>query len=99
MKVFPYILTRIGGGSFENLAQVDYSGLTVQTARLLLLKKEKIKFKQHLCDRLLESIKAMPDQKIQNQVQNVRRDIFNQRPVKPQVLVNARQHLPAGLIA
>ncbi|MGV3586438.1 MAG: lantibiotic dehydratase [Adhaeribacter sp.] len=99
MKLFPYILTRIGGGSYENLAQVDYSALNRQVGQLLARQQEKIRLKAQLCTRLLEGIKTLPDQKIQNQVLNLRRDIFNQRTVKPQLLVVAQQYLPKDLNA
>ncbi|KAA5541580.1 lantibiotic dehydratase [Adhaeribacter rhizoryzae] len=97
MKLFPYILTRIGGGSYENLAQVDYSALNHQVEQLIARQQEKMRLKAQLCTHLLEVLKNLPDQKIQNQVLNLRRDIFNQRTVKPQLLVVAKQYLPKDL--
>ncbi|GEO02908.1 hypothetical protein AAE02nite_05720 [Adhaeribacter aerolatus] len=97
MRVFPYLLARIGGGSYEHLTQVDYRELSTRTACLITRRNEKQRLKEQLCAHLFECIKNLPDQKIQNQVQNLRRDIFNQRPVKPQVLATAKPHLPAVL--
>ena len=99
MKLFPYLLARIGGGSYENLAQIDYSELIKQAENLLIRKKEKEQLKAQLCGRLLAGIKALPDQKMQNQVLNLRRDIFNSRPIKSQALATAKQYLPTDLFA
>jgi hypothetical protein len=98
MRLFPYLLTRIGGGSFDQLCQVDHSPLTAEVQGLLALKAEKKCLKQHLCDHLRHCLQALPDQKSQNQVQNVRRDIYNERPVKPQALAHARLQLSEALL-
>ncbi len=98
MKIFPYIITRIGGGSFDHLAQIDYSPLTAQVHLLLHLQTEKEQKKQQLCNRLFEFIRKLTDPKAQNQIQNVRRDIFNDRSIKTQALANVKLFLSSELI-
>ncbi|MDO1446723.1 lantibiotic dehydratase [Rhodocytophaga aerolata] len=99
MQVFPYILTRIGGGSLKNLTQVNTSQLLGCLEKLQALQEQKELAKQALCDTLLTYNKTLADSKAQNHIQNVRRDIFNNRPLKPAAIWQARQHLPASLAA
>jgi hypothetical protein len=97
MQVFPYILTRIGGGSFKNITQIDTSHLLHSLQKLQAMQEQKESAKQELCDTLLTYIKTLADPKAQNQIQNVRRDIFNNRPLKENALRQASQHLPVAL--
>ena len=98
MKLFPYLLARIGGGSYDHFTKVDYTELTNRVQRFLTQKEEKKQLKEQLCAHLLDCLKSLPDQKLQNQVLNLRRDIFNQRPVKSSALAITQQYLPGVLI-
>lgn len=97
MKLFPHVLVRIGGGTFDHLEKMDFAPLSRQSDELRQRGEEKESHKARLSERLLAYIRQATDSRAQNALQNVRRDLFNDRSVKPAVLAEVRQLLPPGL--
>ncbi|MGB3463747.1 MAG: lantibiotic dehydratase [Cyclobacteriaceae bacterium] len=93
MKLFPYSLIRIGGESFEDWDKLDAGELAVFFKDLNDSHDEKDRLKNQLCDDLMEFIRKLEDPAVQNAIQNVRRDIFNDRKVKNSKLQKAREIL------
>ncbi|MTI31232.1 lantibiotic dehydratase, partial [Xanthovirga aplysinae] len=82
IKLFPHILGRIAGLSFEEMERLNSIKLHHQSQVLgnLYLTKEKLKLA--LSDALFKHISILENAREQNQLQNLRRDIFNDRKVK-----------------
>ena len=97
MKLFPYSLIRIGGESFEDWDRLDASELVDFFKELSEGHEIKSDKKNKLCDDLMEYIRGVEDQGAQNAIQNVRRDIFNDRKVKNSKLNNAKAVLSEEL--
>lgn len=93
MKLFPYSLIRIGGESFEDWDRLDASELVDFFRELSDSHQIKTDKKNKLCDDLMEFIREVEDQGAQNAIQNVRRDIFNNRKVKNSKLNKAKDVL------
>lgn len=99
MKLFPYSLIRIGGESFEDWDKLDASELVNFFKGLSDGHQTKTDKKNKLCDDLMDFIRDLEDQNDQNAIQNVRRDIFNERKVKNSKLQKAREILTDELRA
>ncbi|MEL6562201.1 MAG: lantibiotic dehydratase, partial [Bacteroidota bacterium] len=99
MKLFPYSLIRIGGESFEDWDRLDASELVDFFQELSDSHQTKTDKKNKLCDDLMEFIRGVEDQGAQNAIQNVRRDIFNNRKVKNNKLNKAKEVLSDELNA
>lgn len=82
MKVFPHILARIGGESFEMIAQMKFPELVATTEAMSQREAQREKDKESLCSKLLVFIQTLNNSKTQNVLQNLRRDVFNGRRVK-----------------
>lgn len=98
MKIFPHILVRIGGNSYDFLS----SGMTFNALGVLtdfILNKE-IQFKEvsnELSKRLYDFIGSTKDTSIQNFVLNIRRDIFNAREIKEEKIEICSEVLPHSI--
>jgi len=97
MKLFPYSLIRIGGELFEDWDQLETSELESFFLDLSDRHAKRIDKKNTLCDKLMIFIRDAEDTATQNAVQNVRRDIFNERKVKNSKLNKAKDVLPEEL--
>lgn len=97
MKIFPHILTRVGGNSFETIIPFNKSDVIISSEKLVASVKEKDEQKKRLCTHLLEFIQQITDSKIQNTIQNLRRDLFNERNIKSELIVTARKLLSEEL--
>ncbi len=83
MKIFPYTLIRIAGFSFDRWNEIKFSETNRLLSEVIDLTRQKKTLKPALCDELFDFIKKNNDIKIKNLIQNVRRDIFNERLPKP----------------
>ena len=99
MKIFPHILSRIGGETFDVWGQVDLTELKGCIASLTNSQKERQASKEILTADLLEYIRTLTDTRHQNVLQNFRRDIFNERPLKAAALDSCKQLLTPVLCA
>lgn len=98
MKVFPHILTRIGGLPFNKIVIPDLYELDDKFQLLSFLEQQQEQAKQQLSDNLLHFNQTIPDKKDQNVIQNFRRDFFNERKIKEGTLKNLQTVLPAALM-
>ena len=97
MNIFPYSLVRLGGESFEQWAKMNTEAVTKEVAAIISLKEHKNSKKEQLCDDLFTFIAQLSDAANQNLLQNLRRDIFNDRKVKNNKLSKAKEILSAKL--
>lgn len=85
MKVFPYILIRIGGESIEALGSLNQSDCNKLLIRKALLSKRKEELKYVLCEQLYKEISVATNSNYQKKLLNLKRDIFNFREIKQKV--------------
>jgi len=97
MKIFPHILARIGGNSFDILEDLDSPSLFHASSAITSLRQDKEQHKIKLCARLLEFNQRQDDTKIQNILQNLRRDLYNNRTIKPGLLSSSLALIPGEL--
>lgn len=98
MKLFPHILTRTSGGQFENFNSTTSSDNLARVTMEIVSRRQVIEAsKLALTENLLSFIQQLKDPKEQNSVQNVRRDIFNNRKVKRSKFLKAYDLLPEEL--
>jgi hypothetical protein len=75
MEIFPYVLLRIGGGSFENLETLNIS---IDKNYEEIYKKKQI-LKNEVSEFLFKDISKINDRKRLNLLLNIKRDLFNER--------------------
>jgi lantibiotic biosynthesis protein len=81
MKLFPYVLMRITGDSFDRLHGLEIT-LSYEQMQLLTKINDKLSFlRERLCELLYNDISALKDSKVQNQLLNFKRDIYNGREI------------------
>lgn len=97
MELFPYALIRIGGDTYEQWADLQFRQSTTLTEEIFKLTTEQRGKKEKLCDDLFGFISSTDDADIQNTVQNLRRDIFNERKLKNSKVRKALEVLPEHL--
>lgn len=83
MELFPYALIRLGGNSFDYWDQMDFNNTIEITQSIERLKAEIQIAKEELSEQLFDFISKTEDGKHQNILQNLRRDIYNDRRVRP----------------
>ncbi len=98
MDLFPYTLARIGGDTFDRWQQIQFPKTNKALNELIELKREVKRRKESLCKELLQHIRSLQDNSVQNNIQNVRRNVFNDRRVKDKELNKIRAHLPIDLL-
>ena len=82
MKIFPNIVTRIGGAPFETLNSSDSIILQDFVEGYLLVNNDVKNSKLKLSEELHAYNQLISEKKLQNQIQNLRRAIYNQRNIK-----------------
>lgn len=82
LTLFPYTLIRVAGGSFDKMAQFKTPELDKYLTEIELSIYEYEQFKLSFSEELLSWIKIQENPKIQNILQNFRRDIYNDRAYK-----------------
>jgi lantibiotic biosynthesis protein len=85
MNLFPDVLVRTSGGPFRKLQQLSLETAVAISGRIHEEKKKRDVLKQQVSDQLYTLINSLEDKKEQNFLLNLRRDIFNNRKVKPDV--------------
>jgi lantibiotic biosynthesis protein len=99
IKLFPYALVRLGG---ESIRQLDCLKISEKIyRRLTQLKDNQIRLsemRESISLELFVFISQANDQKIQQQLQNLRRDIFNGKNPRSRDLDFAKEHLPEFLL-
>lgn len=97
MILYPRVLVRVAGESINVLEKMDFSVLVNSAKqldfRLTSLHSEKL----ILCQKMLDAIKNIDDSKSKNLLQNVRRDIFNNRKIKDRALLEIEKLVRASL--
>ena len=98
MKIFPHILVRLGGSPFGTLDHLQCKDTTLKRIdRLIEKKEEKENKKESLCKNLLLYIQELHDNKSQNLLQNLRRDLFNEKKIKDHQVSKIRELLTRPL--
>ena len=97
IDIFPHVLIRLGGESYEKWAEFNFIKTNVAVQDLYTLKAKQVEYKENLCDNLFSFISGSQDAEAQNIVQNIRRDIFNERKLKNSKLSRALDALPDSL--
>ncbi|MEO9869284.1 lantibiotic dehydratase [Ekhidna sp.] len=97
MDLFPYTLARLGGDTFDQWQKIQFTKTNASFDNLIKLKSQIEKRKGPLCEHLLSHMKNLEDSSAQNNIQNVRRKIFNDRTVKAKELDKIYQNLPINL--
>ncbi|GAA5042564.1 lanthionine biosynthesis protein [Marivirga lumbricoides] len=83
MNLFPHILCRIAGGSFNEFAEkMCFHELKDIVSSQFLNHQKRNTAKLEFCENLKIFIKNKQDSKIQNLLQNFRRDVYNDRRIK-----------------
>ena len=82
MKLFPHTLIRLGGHSFDHWAALNFNQTNETVGTIVTLKQKKEVLKSQLSETLLQFIQQLETPKTQNALQNIRRDIFNDRKLK-----------------
>ncbi|UII30240.1 lantibiotic dehydratase family protein [Fulvivirga ulvae] len=94
MQLFPYALIRVGGDSFEEWSRLNFPASNEIVREIYRLTLKQAESKEALCDSLFEFISNSDNPEIQNTVQNLRRDIFNERRLKNSKINKAAEVLP-----
>ncbi len=94
MNIFPHTLIRIGGETYEEWARLQFDGTNATVDTIVKTKSKKEALKNKLSDRLLTFMQTLEDPKAQNLLQNIRRDIFNNRKLKNSKVNAAMAELP-----
>lgn len=97
MELFPYALIRLGGGSYEEWSKFSFPKSNDVVEEIYKLKLKQEHEKNVLCDNLFEFISNSKDPDVQNIVQNLRRDVFNERKLKNSKVNKALEVLPSAL--
>lgn len=93
MELLPYSLLRITGLSFDVVEQLDWTNAQQFTEYIAGRKQQLSEMKADLCDSLLEVMQSKDNPASKNKIQNLRRDIFNDRVLKRAVIEHAVLHL------
>jgi hypothetical protein len=97
LKLFPHVLIRVGGGSFDRFETLNTSKV-VQFANDIHVREERIRqLKNKICDALHELISSINDAKVQNALLNLKRDLFNERNIVAQRIDAIAAHLPTAI--
>lgn len=75
MEIFPYVLLRVGGSTFEHLETLNIS----LDSNFRECYERKIKLKNEISEILYNEISNLKDSKKQNLLLKVKRDLFNER--------------------
>lgn len=97
MELFPYALIRLGGDSYENWSALQFPQSNSIIQELYKLNVQQKQLKETLCNDLFDFISGSNDAEIQNIVQNLRRDIYNERKLKNSKISKALEVLPEAL--
>jgi len=79
MKIFPYVLLRVGGGPFAAFKQLCFQDTLQITDRRLALEIDLTAIQQSLSDHLYDLVRETPDNNVRSTLIGIRRDIFNGR--------------------
>lgn len=82
ISVFPHVLLRVAGGSFEELEKLNAPQSCELLEEIESLRGQLSAEKETLCDELHKLIGASLEIKKKLRLINVRRDLFNERPIK-----------------
>lgn len=82
IKLFPHVLIRVGGGSFEKLQKLDLIE-SIEAVNEVIQQKDSLeKSKQKICDDLFILIQSQNENpSLQKNLLNLKRDIFNERNI------------------
>ncbi|MGB3180656.1 MAG: lantibiotic dehydratase [Cyclobacteriaceae bacterium] len=93
MEVFPHVLIRTGGGTFEKLQRLNADRSVALAKEISELRQKKASDKEDLSDSLMEFIKGLDNNDHQKLLTNIRRDIYNDRNLKDDKIDEAKNIL------
>jgi hypothetical protein len=94
MQLFPFFLSRVGGDSFEQFTSQNSSNLNDLLHEFDTCERRISELKIVTSQCLFNHIRSLSESKQQNFLQNIRRDIFNDRKIKTEQVEKACQILP-----
>lgn len=94
MELFPYSLVRIGGDSFDRFQTIRYQKSEQILQRIEQVKNALADKRLALCEELLEVMKGLGCKTGRNVVQNIRRNVYNDRKVRTKDVNKAIEVLP-----
>ncbi len=95
--VFPHPLVRLGGLPYDSFEEMDSRVLATLKDHCQALSARQEEQKKRLSEQLFQYIEQQPDPRVQNRMQNLRRDLYNGRPLKSKQLRLAQEQLPSAL--
>lgn len=91
--LFPYALLRVSGEYFKKIESLNFN----ETIFILNKRSEQLKNKEllktQICDELYDLIPAIRENETQNLLLNLKRNIYNNRSSKEELLVKVNSHL------
>lgn len=93
MKLFPYSMIRVSGGSFDSFEKLNLQESPHIIVSILKLKKELEGLKEQISEKLYTFIPTIKEPAIQKKLLNCRRRIFNSRKINEQTLEIVCPHL------
>ncbi len=97
MKLFPHILTRLGGGAFEKLESLNLSASSLLAIEIHQLQESLEDVRNRITERLYSLIPQAEDPVIRKQLINCRRSVHNLKELETGVLDEILAFIPASL--
>lgn len=97
MKLFPHILTRLGGGAFEKLESLNLSASSLMAVEIHQLQESLEDVRNRITDRLYTLIPQAEDPAIRKQLINCRRSVHNLKELETDILDEILAFIPASL--
>ncbi|MCO6478584.1 MAG: lantibiotic dehydratase [Phaeodactylibacter sp.] len=96
--IFPKVLTRIAGGVFQDLEKLNSPELEKHTKKLFDLHARIEDSKNTISQELLDFCHSLSERKVQNIIQNYRRDLYNGRLKRNEPQEAVFDLLPASIV-
>lgn len=93
MKLFPYTLIRVGGGSYDALETMEIKETPLILSEIRALEKEAGSLREQLSDYLFKVIHDHEDSTVQKKLLNIKRDVFNGRNLSEGKVAYLRNNL------
>ena len=88
LQIFPHILTRIAGDTYDKLSSINFDILNERIDEIIYIRKELFTMRSNLCDSIYNIIPKLNNTSDQNIILNIKRDVFNNRKLTQQKILN-----------
>ncbi|MDJ0836857.1 MAG: lantibiotic dehydratase [Acidobacteriota bacterium] len=93
MRLFPHALVRVAGGPYEVLCDLRVEETRQLITQIIALEQERDSCRDQVCDAIFASVPDIQDAAVQKKMINLKRDIFNGRPLSDQKIALIRANL------